>query len=137
VGQGIATEALVAALGWADEHLDTSEVRCIISPTNVASELWLGGIFAMWAPAMVFAVASPVRWISGLLRAEGATVNSVAADEEFTRIERLAVATSVVVWVLSSLAALLVIARQRPEPFRGGRVDRRSERMSRARSIGR
>lgn len=39
---------------------------------------------------MVYAVASPVRWIAGLLQAEGATVNAVAADQEFTRIERIA-----------------------------------------------
>src|SRR3546814_3070773 len=31
-GAGLATEAMGAALGWADAHLDAAEVRCIIDP---------------------------------------------------------------------------------------------------------
>jgi hypothetical protein len=81
---------------------------------GTGSELWLGGIFAAWAPAMVFAVASPVRWIAGLLRAEGATVNSVAADEEYTRIERLTVVTAVIVWSLTSVSEIVLLAHQHP-----------------------
>ena len=37
-GSGLATEAMGATLGWADENLDASEVRCIIDPGHVASE---------------------------------------------------------------------------------------------------
>ena len=37
-GAGYATEAMTAALGWADENLDATEVRCIIDPGNGASE---------------------------------------------------------------------------------------------------
>lgn len=37
-GSGLATEAMAAALGWADAHLDAAEVRCIIDPGNEASE---------------------------------------------------------------------------------------------------
>lgn len=37
-GSGLATEAMAAALGWADAHLDAAEVRCIIDPGNAASE---------------------------------------------------------------------------------------------------
>ncbi|MGL3823280.1 GNAT family N-acetyltransferase [Sphingopyxis sp. R3-92] len=37
-GSGLATEAMGAALGWADENLDAPEVRCIIDPGHVASE---------------------------------------------------------------------------------------------------
>lgn len=37
-GAGYATEAMRAALGWADANLDASEVRCIIDPGNDASE---------------------------------------------------------------------------------------------------
>ncbi len=35
-GRGLATEAVSAILSWADEAL-TAEVRCIISPDNIAS----------------------------------------------------------------------------------------------------
>lgn len=37
-GAGLATEAMGAALGWADAHLDAAEVRCIIDPGHAASE---------------------------------------------------------------------------------------------------
>lgn len=37
-GSGLATEAMTAALGWADAHLDAAEVRCIIEPGNAGSE---------------------------------------------------------------------------------------------------
>jgi RimJ/RimL family protein N-acetyltransferase len=37
-GAGFATEAMRAALGWADANLDAAEVRCIIDPGNDASE---------------------------------------------------------------------------------------------------
>ncbi|MDZ3830260.1 MAG: GNAT family N-acetyltransferase [Sphingopyxis sp.] len=37
-GGGLATEAMGAALGWADDHLDAAEVRCIIDIGNTASE---------------------------------------------------------------------------------------------------
>jgi RimJ/RimL family protein N-acetyltransferase len=37
-GAGYATEAMTAALGWADANLDATEVRCIIEPGNAASE---------------------------------------------------------------------------------------------------
>jgi RimJ/RimL family protein N-acetyltransferase len=37
-GAGYATEAMTAALGWADATLDAAEVRCIIDPGNDASE---------------------------------------------------------------------------------------------------
>ena len=37
-GAGYATEAMTAALGWADANLDAKDVRCIIDPGNEASE---------------------------------------------------------------------------------------------------
>src|SRR3546814_3296518 len=33
-GAGLATEAMGAALGWADAHLDAAEVRCTIDPRS-------------------------------------------------------------------------------------------------------
>lgn len=37
-GKGYASEAMGAALGWADDVLGTDEVRCIINPGHGASE---------------------------------------------------------------------------------------------------
>ena len=36
-GKGFATEALLAALAWADEYLEQPRTACIISPDNAAS----------------------------------------------------------------------------------------------------
>ncbi|NWK94132.1 GNAT family N-acetyltransferase [Sphingobium lactosutens] len=36
-GRGIATEAMKAILEWADAHLDSPSLRCIIDPDNLAS----------------------------------------------------------------------------------------------------
>lgn len=36
-GRGFATEALRAALGWADEHLGPQRMICMIAPDNAAS----------------------------------------------------------------------------------------------------
>lgn len=70
-------------------------------------QLWLALIFAVWAPMMVLAVASPVRWVESLLRAEGAAVHAVSADPELTRFERISIAVGAVALVLS--ATVLVI----------------------------
>ena len=37
-GRGLATEAMAAILGWADEVLGRPEIRCIIDPGNAASQ---------------------------------------------------------------------------------------------------
>ena len=37
-GRGLATEAMAAILGWADETLGGPEIRCIIDPGNTASQ---------------------------------------------------------------------------------------------------
>jgi RimJ/RimL family protein N-acetyltransferase len=37
-GRGIASEAMGAALAWADQYLDAPETRCIINPGHGASE---------------------------------------------------------------------------------------------------
>lgn len=36
-GKGFATEAVAAAIGWAQKHIDTDEIACLIAPENVAS----------------------------------------------------------------------------------------------------
>ena len=36
-GRGLATEAMQAALAWADTHVDAAQTSCIIDPTNAPS----------------------------------------------------------------------------------------------------
>jgi hypothetical protein len=69
--------------------------------------LWLATIFAVWAPLMVLAVSSPVRWVESLLLAEGAAGHSVSADPELTRFERIAINIGAVELIL--VGAVLVV----------------------------
>ncbi len=107
-------KALLAFLTTALAVFAASGVAQSEPALGTNGELWLAGIFAVWAPAMVYAVASPVRWIAGLLQAEGATVNAVAADQEFTRIEHIAVVAAAATWLVSTIAAVVVIIRTDP-----------------------
>lgn len=74
-----------------------------------ATELWLAGLFTFWSSGVVAAVGAPVRWIEGLLRAEGAVVTAVACDPEFTRLERFTIAAAGMVWALSASVIVTVL----------------------------
>ncbi len=73
-------------------------------------QLWLSVIFVVWAPVMVVAVSSPVRWVESLLRAEDATAHSIAADVEFTKFERFAVALGLAVLALAGVVLVVRLA---------------------------
>jgi hypothetical protein len=72
-------------------------------------QLWLAVIFAAWAPVAALAVSSPVRWVDDMLRAEGATARSVAADSEFARFERVVTFVGAVVLTLSAVVLVLCL----------------------------
>lgn len=74
---------------------------------GTGGQLWLAGIFAAWAPVATIAVSSPVRWVEEMLRAEGATSHSVAADPEFTRFERVVIAVGGAVLAVSAVVLVL------------------------------
>lgn len=76
---------------------------------GTAGQLWLSVIFGVWAAVATLAVSSPVRWVDDMLRAEGATAQSVAADPEFTRFERVVVAVGAGVLVLSIVVLVLTV----------------------------
>lgn len=63
-------------------------------------------LVALWAPVIATVAATPVRWVEGLLRAEGARATSVAADPELTQMERVVMGFSSLGWVLAFLALL-------------------------------
>jgi hypothetical protein len=68
--------------------------------------LWLAAVVLMWAPAVVIAASSPVRWIEQLMRADGATSTAVADDPELTFIERVLVRIAAVGY-LGAAAAMV------------------------------
>ncbi len=76
---------------------------------GLGGQLWLAVIFAAWAPVATLAVSSPVRWVDGMLRAEGATARSVAADSEFARFERVVTSVGAVVLAISAVVLALCV----------------------------
>ncbi|HUF98322.1 MAG TPA: hypothetical protein VMM60_09335 [Ilumatobacter sp.] len=76
---------------------------------GLGGQLWLAVIFAAWAPVAALAVSSPVRWVDGMLRAEGATARSVAADSEFARFERVVTSVGAVVLAISAVVLVLCL----------------------------
>lgn len=69
--------------------------------------IWLAGIVLVWAPLVVVAVTSPVRWIEKLMRDEGAPSTAVAHDPELTFIERVSLRIAAVGW-LAAVTAMAV-----------------------------
>jgi hypothetical protein len=54
---------------------------------GAGQEVWLAGILIVWAPVVILAVSSPVRWLDRLLRSEGASSTAITDDRELTKVE--------------------------------------------------
>jgi len=89
-----AADAVVAGL---DDHP---------SPSTAAG---LAAIGLVWAPAVVLAVTAPVRWVEGLMRAEGASVTAVHEDPELTFVERVALRIAAAGWLAAAAAMTMTI----------------------------
>lgn len=64
---------------------------------------WIAATMVMWAPIIMLVVASPVRWLESLLRAEGADRSTVRDDPEFTQAENVTSYIAVTVWLLAAV----------------------------------
>jgi hypothetical protein len=75
-----------------------------------ATERWVAGALLVWAPAVIVAVAAPVRWLEGLLRDEGASHTALGNDDELTRVENITTRAASAVWFVAAatMTALLV-----------------------------
>ena len=73
-----------------------------------ADQRWLAATMMMWAPVVMFAVASPVRWLDGLLHDEGATRTAVGNDRELTQVEDLTNRAATLVWVCAAAAMVML-----------------------------
>jgi hypothetical protein len=71
-----------------------------------SGSLWLAAIALVWAPLVVLAVTSPVRWIERLMRADGAGSTAVADDPEMTFIERVSLRIAAVGWLSATVAMI-------------------------------
>ena len=74
--------------------------------------IWVAGILLTWAPLVIVAVTSPVRWLDRLLRSEGATSTAVSDDPELTRVELLAIRLAVLCFASAIATVIVEVARQ-------------------------
>ncbi|MGB0114994.1 MAG: hypothetical protein WBP59_17375 [Ilumatobacteraceae bacterium] len=64
----------------------------------------------VWAPIVVLAVTSPVRWIENLTRGDGAHTTAVGDDPELTYVERIALRIAAVAWVAAASAMIVSVS---------------------------
>ncbi len=76
---------------------------------NVTQQAWLAAVVLVWAPLVVLAVTSPVRWIEKAMRDEGAPSTAVADDPELTFVERVSLRIAAVAWVAAAIAMVVSI----------------------------
>ena len=102
-------KALLALLTTAIAVFAAAAVVDGVATVRPPDLVWLATIAMAWAPGVVFAVTSPVRWLERLLRNEGATHTAVADDPEFTLIERIAIRMAAVGWLFAAVGMFLVL----------------------------
>lgn len=76
---------------------------------SVSQQAWLAAVVLVWAPLVVLAVTSPVRWIERAMRDEGAPSTAVADDPELTFVERVSLRIAAVAWIAAAVAMLLSV----------------------------
>ena len=74
---------------------------------SASGGMWLAAIALVWAPLVVLAVTSPVRWIERLMRADGAGSTAVADDPEVTFIERVSLRIAAIGWLSATIAMIV------------------------------
>lgn len=76
---------------------------------SVVQDAWLAAVVLVWAPLVVLAVTSPVRWIEKAMRDEGAPSTAVADDPELTFIERVSLRIAAVAWLAAAIAMVAAV----------------------------
>ena len=76
---------------------------------TAADQRWIAATMAIWAPAVLLVVSSPVHWLASLLRADGAAHTAVERDIELTHLERVTGRIGSVAWVASYAAAIVLL----------------------------
>ncbi len=67
----------------------------------------LAAVVLVWAPVVVLAVTSPVRWIEQLMRDDGAPSTAVADDPDLTYVERVSLRIAAVGWLAAAVAMIV------------------------------
>ncbi len=103
-------KALLALLTTAMATYGTAAVVSGKARLGAGDLSWLAGIVLVWSPVAIVAVTSPVRWLEGLLRSEGATHPAVSDDPELTRVELVAIRLAVLGFAAALLAMIVELA---------------------------
>ena len=74
---------------------------------TVRGSIALAAVVLIWAPVVVLAVTSPVRWIEKLMRDDGAPTTAVADDPDLTYVERVSLRIAAVGWFAAAVAMVL------------------------------
>jgi hypothetical protein len=74
-----------------------------------ADEAWLAGLLVVWAPFVILAVGTPVRWLERQLRNEGATHTAVGQDRALTEVEDATMRIAVVGFVAAAAALVITL----------------------------
>ncbi len=74
---------------------------------TVSGGIALAAVVLVWAPVVVLAVTSPVRWIEKLMRDDGAPSTAVADDPDLTYVERVALRIAAVGWLAAAIAMVV------------------------------
>jgi len=113
-------KALLALLTTALATFAASAVVDSKSPLTGGDLVWLAAILLAWAPTVVIAVTTPVRWLERLLRNEGATHTAVHQDPELTMVEDATVRLAICGFIVAGVA--MVWALTRSDVLSPGRV---------------
>lgn len=76
---------------------------------SMSDRAWLAAVVLLWAPLVVLAVTSPVRWIERAMRDDGAPSTAVADDPELTFVERVSLRIAAVGWLAAAIAMVLTL----------------------------
>jgi hypothetical protein len=74
---------------------------------TVAGSIALAAVILVWAPVLVLAVTSPVRWIENLMRDDGAPSTAVADDPDLTYVERVSLRIAALAWLAAAVAMIV------------------------------
>jgi hypothetical protein len=74
---------------------------------TVAGSIALAAVVLVWAPVLVLAVTSPVRWIENLMRDDGAPSTAVADDPDLTYVERVSLRIAALAWLAAAVAMVV------------------------------
>ena len=74
---------------------------------TVSGSVALAAVVLVWAPIVVLAVTTPVRWIEQLMRDDGAPSTAVADDPDLTYVERVSLRIAAVGWIGAAVAMIV------------------------------